>query len=362
MEPATLSESSCRRVRRLRTLGGCLEATSVRILAVVLSSAWLGHTGVARAAVAPNLSLSLTGCAEAQVPSDRLFELLRTEVAPATLGVAGASLSPAVPATIELCHGSAQLVWMTLGPREPGSLERIVDLSDVVGELRARTLAVAFAEMLTMLPAPIAPVPVNPISQSPASGSDPSRWAPSRPASEISPHPPSAHQNHSGLNRPRVGAGLALREFSSPSTTSIGPWLSMASGPWQAELLFLEASREVSAGTVTLRELSAAGVYAPLQLGTAFRTVLGLRGELGLSWASGTPGTNRQAIGTAEHRVRAAGLVEPRLEVPIASALLIQARLACGVAYGPTATANGNPAVKGGGAFVGTALGMVAVF
>lgn len=333
-----------------------VEANSVRTIAVVLSSAWLGYTGVARAAVPPNISLSLTGCEEAKVASDRLFELLRTEVAPSTLAVAGSSSFSAISATIELCHGSADLVWMALASNGQGSVERIVDLSDVVGELRARTLAVAFAEVLTTLPAPVAPVSANEIPQDPANGNKGFRWALARPLPEVSrksvlAHPPS-----------RLGAGLALREFASPGTTSVGPWLSVGLESWQVEVLFLEASRQVSAGTVNLRELSAAGVYAPLQSGTAFRIVFGLRGEVGLSWASGTPGTNRSAIGTSERRVRTAVLAEPRFEVPISPAFLIQARLAVGVAYGPTATANREPALTSGGIFAGTTLGCVATF
>jgi hypothetical protein len=341
-------------------------ASAARVMAFALPCAWLGHGAAARAAVTSNVLLSVTGCTDAQVPADRLFDLVRTEVSPFNLAVAGASFSGDCSGLIALCYGSPDRVWMALSGAQ-GNVERVVELSDVAGELRIRTLAVTFAEMLTTLQSRVLPA------------ASPANAMPSAPANPISePHlahvrtdiqaqrnvaqRPAAKERASRSSRMSIGAGGTLRQFATPNTLLAGPWLAIAWGSWEAEALYLQASRQVAAGSVQLQELNLAAVYVPLQLGEVPRILLGIRGEIGMNWASGSPDTHRNAVGTTERRLDAALLAEPRLELALSTTIVVQARLAAGVAYGPTARANGAPALTSGGAFAGASLGCGARF
>ena len=336
-------------------------ASAARVIAFALPCAWLGHSGVARAAVTSNVLLSVTGCTDAQVPADRLFDLVRTEVSPFNLAVAGASFPSEIAGTIALCYGSPDRVWMALSGVQ-GNVERVVELSDVAGELRIRTLAVTFAEMLTTLQSRVvpAPSPANATPSAPVDSMRETRVAPARTETQDpgnNAYEPAAKERAARSSRTSIGAGGTLRQFATPRTLLAGPWLAIAWGPWEGEALYLQASRQVAAGSVQLRELKLAAVYVPVELGDALRVRLGLRGEIGMNWASGSPDANRSAVGTTEHRVDVALLAEPRLELTLSSTIVAQARLAAGVAYGPTARANGAPALTSGGAFAGAALG-----
>ena len=346
---------------RRRALFDAQLASTARVIAFALPCAWLGHSGVARAAVAPNVLLSVTGCSEAQVPADRLFELVRTEVSPFNLAVAGASIPGHFFGTIALCYGSSDRVWMALRGAE-GNVQRVVELSDVAGELRIRTLAVTFAEMLTALQSRVAPAasPANATPSAPVDSMRETRVAPADTETQDSAnvaYGPAAKERASRSSRLGIAAGGTLRQFASPRTLLAGPWLAIAWGSWEGEALYLRASRQVAAGSVQLRELNLAAAYVPVELGDALRVRLALRGEIGMNWASGSPDANRHAVGTAEHRVDVALLAEPRLELALSSMFVVQARLAAGVAYGPTARANGAPALTSGGVFAGAALG-----
>ena len=338
---------------------------AVRILAVAWPSAWLGYCGVVRAAETTSISISITACEEAEIAQDRLLELLRTEVAPAALVVAGSTSPSVIQGTIELCHGSPEFAWIVLRDESRRTLERTVNLSDVAGELRLRTLAVTFGEMVLILKTTAEqPLPANPrlgsILDARAPPGEEQRSSPIRAA----PDRRSATQTDSrsnaaaGAASPRIGAGVMLREFARPATTLTGPWLSFGSDLWQAEALFLATSNQVPTGTVSLYNLNAAASFIPLQFGTNPRVQLGLRGEIGIAFATGAPSANSQALGTTQRQEQAVLLAEPRFEVHLSSAFSLQARIAIGIASGPTATANHVSVATCGGAFVGTALGV----
>jgi hypothetical protein len=310
------------------------------------------------------LALSLAGCDDAHAPIDRLLELIRSELVAADFVIIAASAPSAVRGAIRLCHGSPELVWMSVAVASQPPVERTVDLGDVEGELRARTVAVAFAELLTTLP----PGPARSIS---ASGSTPKASEPATAPSLAQPAADGARPQETDRERSSqvsaeaagpaaslaIGAGLGLRVFARPTTVFGGPWLSFGWARLQAEVSYLQASNRVPLGTAHMRALGAAAVWSPWHLGVSPRVSLHCRGELGMTWATGSP-TGDRAIGATRHHEQAALAVESRVDVRGSSTLALQARLTAGLAYGPTATADGVAAARASGPFVGAALGV----
>jgi hypothetical protein len=343
-----------------------------RFVAILAAICALLHGGSARAATT-DVSLAIAGCAHARVPGDRLVELLRTEVAPAKLAIS----EQAPPSTdqgtndvrgaIELCHGSPERARLVLRIGSKTSLERVVDLSDVDGELRVRTLAVAFAEMLVRLQA-LTEQPENPQSND-------SRAVPAEPANQALPAAASEPRGDAGADYVPVSsgtgssehgwhasAGISLRSYTEPQTTFVGPWLALEFGDFQAEALFLMASKSVATGSVRLNDMIAAAGWAPLKFGTTLRLVLGVRGELGVTWAIGSPGAGSDALGATQRRARIALLAEPRVDVALFSAVALSARLSAGLAHGATATADHHPVATSAGPFFGAGVGLRAGF
>jgi hypothetical protein len=236
-------------------------------------------------------------------------------------------------------------------------LERVIDLSDVDGELRTRTLAVAFAEMLLRLPAPAETQPATDEKTS-APG------APNDPGSAVRAEGLEDAGTARAPGEPGdattwyLASGIGVRSYWDPQTTLIGPWLSFELGPFQPEALFLTTSESVATGTVSLYDLAASLGWAPLKFGKAVQLALGVRTEVGMTWAAGSPGTDSEARGVTRLRARAALLAEPRIDVALSPALSAQARLSAGVAHGATATADRRPAATSSGAFLGTAVGL----
>jgi hypothetical protein len=340
------------------------------LLAILAVSSCLSHGRVARAAGNTTVSLSIAGCDDAHVPTDRLVELVRTEVAPADLEFSGKSPAPALPSAadvrgvIAFCDGSPERVRVVLSAGSTTSLERVVDLSDVVGELRVRTLAVAFAEMLIRLRVLVETQAIAD-SKTSASGqvrTGPESQVPPAPsvtqAAEATTRGPSPSGERASETRWHVGSGISLRSHAEPQTTFVGPWLALEYGPWQSEVLFLTATKRVTTGTVSLYDMIAALGWAPLKVGTAVRFVLGVRGELGMTWAVGSPAADSEVQGATQRRARAALLTEPRIELALSSAITAEVRFSAGIAHGATATADRAPVATTGGPFVGTALGL----
>jgi hypothetical protein len=268
-----------------------------------------------------------------------------------------------VRGVIEFCHGSPQLARVALSVGSKTSLERVVDLSDVRGELRVRTLAVVFGEMLGRLPA-LAETNASSDAQTSAGSARPGTEdlaalpPEAKGADDATEQGPSTSGERASTSRWRVGSGISLRSYTQPQTTFVGPWLSLEFGVWQTEALFLTTSEDVTTGTVRVHDVVAALGWAPLRFGTAVRAILGVRAELGMSWAVGSPGANSHARGDTQRRARVALLAEPRIDVPLSSAISAEARLSAGIAQGPTATADHRPVATSGGPFVGTSLGL----
>jgi hypothetical protein len=371
VEPTTVSEAAASEQEKAPTHPRQRLLARGRTVAAALSSLWLWQSSIARAAP-KEVAVAIEGCGEAEVPTARLFELLRTEVSPATLIQGNASSNALVAGTIELCQGSPHLVRILLSDGLQPPLERVVDLSDVAGELRARTLAVAFGELLNMLSARTAPAtaPVTPAAEFPLDDDHVGRGlsaAGQAARPRIGSTPPAAAKSvldspTSNANAWRIGAGVSLRQYLQPSTTLAGPWLSIERERWRAEASWLQASSRVPAGTVSLHNLNLAAAWTPWQTGRRLRVSLSVRCEVGITWAVGSPSANVDAVGRTRRKEQLAMLVEPRVEAALSRAMLLEARLAAGAARGLTATANQVPRATSDGPLIGAALGLAISF
>jgi hypothetical protein len=347
--------------RRFRgELGKFVHRRRATLAATAFASS-LVLSGASARAAAPAVALSITPCDAAGVAADRLSELISTEIAASGTLLTEDPTPDALRATIVLCHGSAERVWMSLDQRAQRLHERDVDLSDVEGELRARTIAVAFAEMLSALRASASrrPAPSPAPKPSAAGVRDPQpAHAAAPPSPELVGDRRSDVRRAAGPSRYCVAAGFHLREYVQPATLLIGPWLSIGVGRWRAEALYLQANANVPLGTVRLRSALLSASYTAWELGRALRVGLGARGELGMTWAAGSPRDDDRALGATRRSVQAALMAESRLEIPWTAAIALQARFATGISYGPTGVAGGMAAARSGGVFVATTLGM----
>lgn len=306
------------------------------------------------------ITLYITGCEAAQIASDRLFEFARAEMAPRELVIATGEpvVDTAWVGEVRLCHGSPNLALITIGTPGHPIAERVLDLSDVVGEMRARTLAVALAEMFasttpnawaaasaSAAPPPVqtvpAPAPASPIV------------APRQDVPIATP----PRDTPSALNR--LSAGAALREYFQPATTLVGPWLSVTGNRWLGEISLLTSSKNApnGTGTVTLNNANLALGYEVLSYGRSPTFAVRARGELGMVWASGSP-TSNSVRSHSQSKAQGASALEMLLVSPIGRDLGIEAKLSSGFSSGITATSDGKSVSSTDGVFVGAQLGL----
>ena len=306
----------------------------------------------AASAATTNIALSISGCEAAAVQADRLFDLARTELAPRSVTPSDVwQHDEALRLSVRLCQGSANGVIIELQNAGGAIALRQLDLSDVVGDLRARTLAVALAELLASasveanlghrntntdpalkaVPAgtaqrtqsvetPVAHAP--PVSeQTPplAPETAPVAAAPSLASTPPAEPPPSANM---GANSLRATAGVALREFFAPNTTLIGPWLAMAIWRIAGEAQFLTSKQNadlgnVTLGTVTLYDANLAAAYRIVSFGSPIATSANLRAEVGRTWAQGNPDDNSKVKESPVSRTHFGLAIDLAVDAPI---------------------------------------------
>ena len=338
-----------------------------RLAGIAAMSVVSSLTGVARADDT-KIALRISGCEAANIKADRLFELVRTELFPHQL-MAG-DIGPVAPelfADVRLCSGTANAVLISIQRAGLNIAQRILDLSDVVGDLRARTLAVALAEMVTSLPAEQ--------KNSNAISSELRDKIPNASNTPIAPTTranaqrgvtlgPSADDNSSDAKRARaartlqLGAGVAARHFFDPRTWLLGPWMSISAHRFSGEALFLTSNSQVTAGSVVLYNLDAAAAYEVIAWGTLPKFTARLKGELGKTWAKGNPTNPSSAQGQSKSSTQSAALLEVLVDYPMSRRFGIEARLSGGRAWGFTATADSVPTATSNGLFVGASLGL----
>ncbi len=332
---------------------------------VVAGCLWL-HLQQASAATT-QVSLSVTGCDAAGIAADRLFELARTELAPRPLAVeTGASEAGTLRAAILLCQGSPQRALLTIEGSGTLRLERRVDLADVTGDLRARTLAGAFAEFVASAEAwpPASSVPENdPVSTRPsgAPGDPPQRMevgaalshtAAARPPFQQPPLPTEPDAT-------RLGAGLAARLYFAPRTSLAGPWLAFTSGAWHGEVLFLASSVDHQPqGKVTLYDLNLAAGYRVIRLRRSPEVALRVRGELGWGWAKGISSRPADVRASSGSTWQAALLLELPARFSVSQHVSVLTRAEGGATRGLTAQVDDQAVATTQGLFAGVAIGI----
>jgi len=340
-----------RRRRCAAAAGGFVAATTALLLPIARATA-----------ATETVSVSIAPCDASGVIAERLTELISTELTASGAELTAMPTPDALRASIVLCDGSPEHVGLVLSDGGRAVQRRDVDLSDVAGELRARTVAVALAEMLsarraheartaletTTTAAAVEPRDVVSVAPSTSTGG---LAAPLSPARAHAPR-------HGTPPRYSIGAGLQVREFAQPRTALVGPWLSIAAGPWRLEALYGQARVGVPLGTVWLRSAGLGASWTPWRLGRTLHVELGIRGELGVAWASGSASDDGRAIGVTLAREQAALMAESRFEIPWRSRVGLQMSLTAGYAHGPTALADRAEVATCGGPFAGAALGV----
>lgn len=317
---------------------------------------------------ATKINLSILGCEASGVSADRLFELARTELAPRLLAVGeGSSTAGELNATVHLCQGSPHHALLALGSAGQPWAERFVDLSDVVGDMRARTLAVALAEFVASAPTIPATTGAKTGNSAPATTDKGSKGPPQISPQNIDVLPSLSPQDSatattsdpagSALST-RLSAGLALRHFFTPQTNLLGPWLSITGNHWMGELLFLASNSEQIQGTVSLYDANLAGAYEFVTWGKLPQVALRLRGELGWVWAKGSPKDPNTVQGSSKSASQSALLLELLLKSSVSRKIGIETRLTCGLANGLTAEADKQTVATTNGFVVGGALGL----
>ena len=335
----------------------------------------------AASATTTNIVLSISGCEAAAVPADRLFDLARAELAPYTVIPGDAAHDMRAPHLyVRLCQASANAVRLEWQNNGAAVVARQLDLSDVIGDLRARTLAVALAELVASAPVNTNAVNLNDngaleqaTTNATVRSEQPHQTPPIQPARAWPPsaQPPAVVRTklipHATARAPalRASAGAALREFFSPRTTLVGPWLSVATGRFAAEAQFLTTQKDatqgaVTLGTVTLYDADLAGIYRAFSWGSAIVTSANLRVEAGNTWARGEPshGTNILKQPTKSN-ARMAAALDFMAETAIVGDIGLQLHLLLGGNVGGVTAQAVNQAVVGTeGIFMGAALGL----
>jgi hypothetical protein len=334
----------------------------------------------AASAATTNIVLSISGCEAAVVPADRLFDLARAELAPYTVIPGDAAHDVQAPHLyVRLCQASANAVRLEWQNTRAAVVARQLDLSDVIGDLRARTLAVALAELVASAPVNSNAVNLNDngveqtTTNATVKSAEPNQTPPWQPAQAW---PPSAHPQAVARTEPiphetarapalRASAGAVVREFFSPRTSLVGPWLSVASGRFAGEAQFLTTQKDatqgaLNLGTVTLYDADLAGIYRAFSWGSAIVTSANLRVEVGNTWASGEPSRGVNILKQpTKSNARMAAALDFMAETPIAGNIGLQLHLLLGGNVGGGTARAVNQAVVGTeGIFTGAALGL----
>ena len=315
---------------------------------------WL-HLAIASEAPAQPLKLYVETCESARVPISRLVEVLSTELAPLSVEwVADATLEP-TRCEVLLCNGSPNGAMLRVFHDGLAVSQRQLDLSDVGGDSRVRTLAAIVAETLNATEQNRAVVETS---------------RPSVPAGERWSAPPvGSVQLGSGTVQPEVtanprndvawhsGATLSLREYSRPGSPFFGTEVHLGLRRFQAALSLGRSQVTAREGDITH---SFAVVATSIELTRFFRTpvlIPRVRFETGVAWAQSH--ANDVATISSTH---AAALSAAMLEVVLRQRLVARTamHLIClgGYSGGFTATENGVPRSSTSGWFASLGLGV----
>lgn len=332
------------------------------VASVLLLAAFLSSTCRARAA-ATKITLAVTKCEASLVLPERLFEYARAEMAPHEIALdEGQPIVQGFVAQVRLCHGSPNTVLISISAGGTAIAERVVEIADVIGDMRARTLAVALAELFAA---------TSPNARATSSGQQTQLRAPA--SSSATPAPvasnasdqrpaaplPSASEKPAERERERdtsIEAGAVLRLFFQPQSTLLGPFLALQKQRVFGEFSLMTANKVVSSGTVSVYDACFAVAYALLASRMELWS-LRARAEAGLVWAVGD--ASRPGVAqTHRSAFQGAGALEFASAVPLERGFALDVRAQTGFARGTTATADGQSVLSTAGFFAGFGLGL----
>lgn len=324
-------------------------------------------------AATPSISLSIVNCNASGVTTERLFELARAELAPRPLLTA--TDPDARHAEIRLCDGSTQHARISMKGNGAPRGEQRLELTDVTGDLRARTLAIAFAEWITANDAnPTRDTAIDRTAED-ASQFPPSPNHTSRSASpSADPDPAVAALSPTGAASPalaapagrtaktttQLAAGLALRHHFTTPTNLAGPWLAFTHGGWHTEAQLLSSNSDhPPQGSVTLYDAHVALAYPLAQLMHKPAVAIRARAELGWAWAQGDASAPTLAFAFSRSTWQAAVLLEVPAQFCLSQHIGILTRFEVGASRGLTAQVDHQSVATTQGLFAGVALGVV---
>ncbi len=323
-----------------------------------------GHRAFAEAS---RLHLRVVECEAAEVSPRRLVELIRTEISPRTLELLESTAVPLdLTCEVHLCDPAPDSASISLYRGGMAVTQRTIDLSDVNGDSRPRTLAVVLAEMLVAASNPLdisAPLAVAPQPNTPSVRNDLQATAPRAPISSVRLTLGSVKVGSEtpGLQyrraRWRAGAGLLLRAYGRSGALMHGSWAAITCRKVTGELVIGIASSQEPTGNANLSYAALATTFDLFEVSTLPTFIPRIRVESGVSWASGVP-NGGLAVAHQAAALTTAAIAELALSMLLYRSSSIQFKVLGGYSGGLTATADGNPAVSTSGWLAGAAMGI----
>jgi hypothetical protein len=306
------------------------------------------------------LHLHIIDCAAAGVSTERLIELVRTEIAPRALDLANqGATADDLTCEVRLCDGAAHAAALSLF-REGSVVSRLtVNLSDVAGDSRPRTLAVILAEMLVAASS-------LPGAESKAAATPPDDNSTRNDAPAPAPEPRVAslrliEGRVSPISQRRArwyaSAGGWVREYSRPGAPLFGAWVGMTYRRVTGELVLGRSTTAGPIGDVNLSYAALATAFDVFEASSKPLIASRIRLEGGDTWASGSP-SDGFAKAHSAFALTMAAMAEVTLRFVLVRATTGQFKLVGGYSSGLSATENGQAVASTSGWVIGVGLGL----
>lgn len=325
-------------------------ATLAFVAATTLSS----RQGWAIGEPAPAVRVRIVECETAQIPVSRFLDMLKTELAPRTVELVYDATSEPTRWDVQLCQDGASVALLQVFRDGRAVSQRQVDLSDVDGDNRVRTLAAVVAETASAS-TEVALQAEKPRALPPAAHR--SIPAPTAEAPTVSGTvqlvPRSSVRKEMGWYS---GAALFVREYSRPGSPFFGTNLHIGYSRVAAGLSLAWARTTAQTGEITH---SFAVLSTTVDLARFFdgpQLIPRLHAESGVAWAVSR---SSQALTTTKTRaaILSAAHLELALRQRIAAQAAFELRCAGGYSGGLTASENGIPRSSTSGWVASATLG-----
>ena len=306
------------------------------LLSAALACGWAGSAAAAEAAEPP-LRLHVQECAAAGVPAARLVEILSTELAPRSIELVDDATTEPSRCEVILCYTLPDAALLRLFRGGVEIAERQLDLSDVQGESRIRTLAAILAETLSAH------------EQQPVASA---KTEPFRVVGELAPPPVgSVHlvsgtiqrtdALNTGVSRAwHSGATLLVREYSRAGAPFLGTEVHLGYRRFVAELAMGRAHVTTLTGDITQSFVVMATTLEVTRFFRGPELIPRLRFETGATWAE-SHASEAATVATTHAGVTSAAMLELGLYQHIVARTSMVLKVLAGYSGGFTATENG---------------------